>query len=132
MMDDFEEQLKDALARKEPSPFFEARVLGAVKRGKIEHRASSRMWWASALAASLLVITGSAWQHERNVREEVAGKEAKARPSNFPFHELPNVLITPHNSSSTEATADRRWSVVAANLDRFARGEKLENIVLQT
>ena len=79
MMDDFEEQLKDALARKEPSPFFEARVLGAVKRGKIEHRASSRMWWASALAASLLVITGSAWQHERNVREEVAGKEAKAR-----------------------------------------------------
>jgi len=27
---------------------------------------------------------------------------------------------------------DRRWSVVAANLDRFARGEPLENIVLQT
>jgi phosphoglycerate dehydrogenase-like enzyme len=45
---------------------------------------------------------------------------------------LPNVLITPHSSSSTEATADRRWSVVAANLDRFARGEKLENIVIQT
>jgi hypothetical protein len=42
------------------------------------------------------------------------------------------VLITPHSSSSTEATADRRWSVVAANLDRFARGETLENIVLQT
>ena len=39
---------------------------------------------------------------------------------------------TPHSSSSTEATADRRWSAVAANLDRFARGEKLENIVLQT
>jgi phosphoglycerate dehydrogenase-like enzyme len=35
---------------------------------------------------------------------------------------LPNVLVTPHNSSSTEATADRRWSVVAANLDRSARG----------
>src|SRR5262249_43411817 len=49
-----------------------------------------------------------------------------------PFHELPNMLITPHSSSSSEATADRRWSVVAANLDRFARGEKLENIVLQT
>jgi phosphoglycerate dehydrogenase-like enzyme len=42
------------------------------------------------------------------------------------------VLITPHSSSSTEATADRRWGVVAANLDRFVRGEKLENIVLQT
>jgi phosphoglycerate dehydrogenase-like enzyme len=34
---------------------------------------------------------------------------------------LPNVLITPHSSSSSEATADRRGSVVAANLDRYAR-----------
>ena len=58
--------------------------------------------------------------------------EPERRPSRRPFHELQNVLITPHSSSSSEATADRRWSVVAANLDRFARGEKLENIVLQT
>lgn len=58
--------------------------------------------------------------------------EPSRRPSRRPFHELPNVLITPHSSSSTEATADRRWSAVAANLDRFARREKLENIVLQT
>src|SRR5215469_3601909 len=54
------------------------------------------------------------------------------RPSRRPFHELPNVLITPHSSSSSEATADRRWSAVAANLDRFARGEPLENIVVQS
>jgi hypothetical protein len=37
-----------------------------------------------------------------------------------------------HRRQRAAATADRRWSVVAANLDRFARGEKLENIVLQT
>ena len=58
--------------------------------------------------------------------------EPERRPSRRPFHELPNVLVTPHCSSSTEAAADRRWSLVAANLDRFVRGEKLENVVLQT
>ena len=79
MMDDFEKQLQNALARKEPSPYFEARVLGAVKRQTLERRASSRMWWASAVAASLLIVTGSAWQYERTAREEAAGKEAKAR-----------------------------------------------------
>jgi phosphoglycerate dehydrogenase-like enzyme len=58
--------------------------------------------------------------------------EPKRRPSRRPFHELPNVLITPHSSSSSGATADRRWSVLAANLDRFARGEPLENVVFKT
>jgi len=78
MMDDFEKQLQGALRRKEPSPFFEARVLGAVKRQARERRASIRMWWATAVAAVLIVVAGSAWQHQR-AREEAAGKEAKAR-----------------------------------------------------
>jgi hypothetical protein len=79
MMDDFERQIKDALARKDPSPFFEARVLAAVKRRAEERRASARMWWASAIVAALLMVTGSAWQYQRTMREEAAGKEAKAR-----------------------------------------------------
>jgi phosphoglycerate dehydrogenase-like enzyme len=58
--------------------------------------------------------------------------EPERRPSRRPFHELPNVLITPHSSSSTDATAERRWSAVAANVDRFARGELLQNVVFQT
>jgi phosphoglycerate dehydrogenase-like enzyme len=51
--------------------------------------------------------------------------EPERRPSRRPFHELPNVLITPHSSSSSGATADRRWSAVAGNLDRFARGDRV-------
>jgi hypothetical protein len=87
MMDDFErqvfeKQLKAALAKKEPSPFFEARVLGAAKRQAREHRASARMWWASGVAAALLVMTGSAWQYQRTMQEQAqeqaAGKQAKA------------------------------------------------------
>jgi len=58
--------------------------------------------------------------------------EPDVRPSNLPFHELPNVLMTPHTSSTTEGTAERRWSVVAANLDRFVRGEQPVHIVATT
>jgi phosphoglycerate dehydrogenase-like enzyme len=55
-----------------------------------------------------------------------------ARGSRFPFQELPNVLMTPHCSGFTEGTADRRWGDLAANLDRYARGEALHNTVLRT
>lgn len=51
------------------------------------------------------------------------------RPSAFPFHELENVIMTPHNSGWTEETIDRRWRFVASNLDRLARGEPLQNVV---
>lgn len=52
-------------------------------------------------------------------------------PSVFPFHELDNIIMTPHNSGWTEETIERRWQFVAANLDRLARGEALENIVFE-
>jgi phosphoglycerate dehydrogenase-like enzyme len=40
--------------------------------------------------------------------------------------------MTPHCSSSCDATAERLWSAVAGNLDRFARGAALENVVVRT
>ena len=52
--------------------------------------------------------------------------------SRYPFHELPNALITPHCSGFTEGTADRRWGDLAANLDRYLRGDELHNVVLTT
>jgi phosphoglycerate dehydrogenase-like enzyme len=58
--------------------------------------------------------------------------EPLPQPSRYPFHELPNVLMTPHCSSATDGTAQRRWSVVADNLDRFVRGEPLANVVVTT
>lgn len=54
------------------------------------------------------------------------------RPSRFPFHDLPNVLMTPHSSSFTEGTADRRYSGIVANIDRLSRGEPLVNVVTIT
>jgi phosphoglycerate dehydrogenase-like enzyme len=50
--------------------------------------------------------------------------------SQYPFHELPNVLVTPHSSAWTAPMIARRARQMAANLDRFARGEPLERVVL--
>lgn len=52
-------------------------------------------------------------------------------PSKFPFQKLDNVIMSPHNSAWTSAMQDRRWDFVAANLDRFARGEPLENVCFE-
>jgi phosphoglycerate dehydrogenase-like enzyme len=51
------------------------------------------------------------------------------RPSRFPFHELDNVVMTPHASAWTDALLERRCRVIAGNLDRVARGEPLVNLV---
>ena len=55
--------------------------------------------------------------------------EPQLRPSRFAFHELPNVLMTPHSSSFTEGTGERRLGDIAANIDRCVRGESLINLV---
>jgi phosphoglycerate dehydrogenase-like enzyme len=54
------------------------------------------------------------------------------RPSSYPFHELPNVIMTPHCSPRTDGTIERRSRNVARNIDRFVRGEPLENVVTKT
>ena len=58
--------------------------------------------------------------------------EPERRPSRHPFHELPNVVMTPHCSGWTEGMVARRWAEVAGNINRFVRGEPLENVVLTT
>ena len=52
-----------------------------------------------------------------------------AFPSRHPFHELPNVLATPHVSGWTEGTMEGRARLVAENIGRVARGEPVANIV---
>lgn len=54
------------------------------------------------------------------------------RPSRLPFHELPNVVMTPHCSPWTDGMALRRGGSAARNIDRFMRGEKLQHVVART
>ncbi|MEV4034689.1 2-hydroxyacid dehydrogenase [Streptomyces umbrinus] len=50
-------------------------------------------------------------------------------PSRHAFHELPNVLMTPHSSGLTRQTFARRMSDITANIRRLAAGEGLHNVV---
>jgi phosphoglycerate dehydrogenase-like enzyme len=55
--------------------------------------------------------------------------DPERRGSRHPFHELPNVIVTPHNSGWTAGMVRRRWDEIADNIGRFARGDSLINIV---
>jgi phosphoglycerate dehydrogenase-like enzyme len=50
-------------------------------------------------------------------------------PSTQPFHELDNVLMTPHVSGWTEGMLDARASLIAENIGRTARGEPPLNAI---
>ena len=54
------------------------------------------------------------------------------RGSRHPFHELPNTIVTPHNSGWTAGMVRRRWDEIADNIGRFARGDSLINTVTVT
>lgn len=50
-------------------------------------------------------------------------------PSRYPFHTLPNMIMTPHVSGWTETTMRRRWAAIDENLCRLGSGEPLLNVV---
>jgi hypothetical protein len=68
-MDWLEEELKQALARKEPSPDFESRVRSRTRR-KTNVVMMTRRWMAAAAAVVVLVGAGEGYRWHR-------GQEAK-------------------------------------------------------
>jgi phosphoglycerate dehydrogenase-like enzyme len=82
--------------------------------------------FSAAVAPRILAPAIDVWSREPTA------DEPQRRPSECPFHELPDVLMTPHCSGFTDGAVERRWCSVAANLDRFVRGEVLENVVDHT
>lgn len=58
-----------------------------------------------------------------------ARREERLHGSRYPFHELPNVIATPHFSAWTAGLPERRFARIAENLDRLAAGLPLQRIV---
>jgi phosphoglycerate dehydrogenase-like enzyme len=50
-------------------------------------------------------------------------------PSNSPFYDLPNVIVTPHTSWSSSRVLDRSMELFCDNLRRFSAGRPLLNVV---
>jgi len=50
-------------------------------------------------------------------------------PSQFPFHKLTNLILTPHIAGWTTGTFERRFRAIADNIDRLASGRPLLNVV---
>jgi phosphoglycerate dehydrogenase-like enzyme len=52
-------------------------------------------------------------------------------PATLPFHELPNVLMTPHVSGWTDGMLEARAKLIAENIRRVANGETPLNLVAE-
>jgi phosphoglycerate dehydrogenase-like enzyme len=50
-------------------------------------------------------------------------------PATQPFHELANVIVTPHVSGWTEGMLQARAKLIADNIERTARGEPPLNAI---
>lgn len=55
--------------------------------------------------------------------------DGPVQPSEFPFTELDNVVLTPHVAGWSDQTASARFDFIAENVARIARGESPENVV---
>lgn len=57
------------------------------------------------------------------------GSTPNPHPSAYPFHELANVVMTPHMSGWTHGTVNRRRVAMADNINRLTAGKPLENTI---
>lgn len=72
------------------------------------------------------IIAGAAndvWYIYPNALDETC------QPAAYPFHELPNIIMSPHNAGTTDGTMNYRFAFIAENIGRFYRGEPLQNVV---
>ncbi len=55
--------------------------------------------------------------------------EVEPLPANHPLWDFPNVILTPHTAGYSTVIAARHLATLVDNVGRFARGERLLNIV---
>lgn len=103
--------------------------LGAAgKRLRLVHVAGAGTDGIDVAALPPGAVVANTHHHEDAIAEYVVAT-ATGAPADLPFHELPNVLMTPHSSGLTRQTFASRAADIAANIRRLAAGEPLANVV---
>jgi phosphoglycerate dehydrogenase-like enzyme len=127
------EALLDVLARadivvlaapgtEENDEMFDAKAFAAMKDASIFVNVAR-----GTLVDEAALIAALESGHLRGAAIDVARREPL--PSDDPLWSAPNLLISPHSSTSSEGYADRAFDLFCRNLERFARGEPLVNVV---
>jgi hypothetical protein len=103
-MEDFEQQLRNALARKREPPALEAKIHAAIASHRPRRR---RMFWrwAPEVAAVAVLATGFWVRYQGESREQAAGAAAKARLQlalKVTVTQLSRIQQTVHTSTEDE------------------------------
>lgn len=94
----------------------EAALYAALRDGRVA-AAGLDVWWRYPERSGA-----------RDAPDDPAAR-AGTRPATPPFHELPNVVFSPHRGGLTDRTEALRARALAALLDQAARGEPIGNRV---
>jgi len=58
-----------------------------------------------------------------------SGESDAVAPAQYRFEDLPNAYCTPHASGWTQGLFERRYAIIAANINRLHQGQPLQNVV---
>ena len=61
----------------------------------------------------------------------VSAEKPDIWPSNLPFQDLDNIIVTAHESAAAREQVQRRWQFVASNIKRVINGDAPMNFVFE-
>ena len=101
---------------------FDGRVFGAMKSGSLLVNASRG---GVVDTDALIEAVGSG-----RIRAALDVTDPEPLPDGHPLWSLPGVLVTPHVAGDVLREEERAWALTVDQIQRFAQGEPLRNVVV--
>jgi phosphoglycerate dehydrogenase-like enzyme len=97
-----------------------AQRIEKMKRGALLVNGLAGRWWTRKRSYAL---------QAKKIRAALDVTDPKPLPPDHPLWKAPNLLLTPHVGGDSEKFMARAFRLVWEQVERFARGEPLLNIV---